>query len=65
MNRKEIHFVVERNGTITSTIKGVKGRACSDIAEAIKSLGSVLKQGRTEEYFSHAQSQTKVQIKPE
>ena len=51
MNRKEIHFVIDRAGNIQSTIKGVKGSACGSISRQIMELGQVIKQKRTNEYF--------------
>lgn len=51
MKRKEIHFVIDREGNIHSTIKGVKGSGCSLIAEEFKSLGQVVGQEQTNEFF--------------
>jgi len=51
MRRKEIEFTIDGNGDILSIIKGMKGSACSSIAEAIKSLGHVEEESRTNEYF--------------
>jgi hypothetical protein len=51
MDRKEIHFVIDREGTIQSTINGVKGSACSSIAAEIEKLGHVVKQERTKAYY--------------
>ena len=43
MKREEIHFVIDREGNIQSTIQGVKGSACRNIAQAIEKLGQVRK----------------------
>ena len=51
MKRKEIHFVIDRAGNIQSTIKGIKGSACSLIAEKFKDLGQVIEKQQTNEYF--------------
>jgi hypothetical protein len=52
MKRREIHFVIDRDGNIHSTINGVIGSSCSVIAEEFKSLGRVLKQEQTNEFFA-------------
>jgi len=51
VDRKEIHFVVDRDGTIQSTITGVKGSACSSIAAEIEKLGRVVRQERTQAFY--------------
>ena len=51
MQRKEIHFIIDSEGNIGSTIKGVKGASCAGVADAIKNLGKVLQEKRTDEYF--------------
>ena len=45
MNRKEIHFVIDREGNIQSPVNGIKGTACGTIAEAIEKLGRVVMLG--------------------
>ena len=51
MNRKEIHFVIERDGSITSTVKGIKGSRCQTVAAKFNTLGQVTKQNPTNEYY--------------
>jgi hypothetical protein len=51
MNRSEIHFVIDRDGNIQSTIKGIKGSGCGTIAAEIEKLGRVAKQERTKAYY--------------
>jgi hypothetical protein len=51
MERKEIHFVIDREGTIQSTIEGIKGSACGSLAAEIEKLGQVVKQARTKAYY--------------
>ena len=58
MGKKEIHFTIHKDGSIQSTIKGVKGDACVDIAESIKSLGRCLEEKRTPEYYENKQNLT-------
>ena len=55
MERKEIHFVIDREGTIQSTIKGVKGSACGGIAAEIEKLGQVVKRERTKAYYERGE----------
>ena len=56
MNRKEIHFVIDQEGNIQSTIKGLKGPTCSAITEAFRDLGQVIEQQQTNEYFESGTS---------
>ena len=58
MERKEIHFVIDREGTIQSTINGVKGSACSSIAAEIEKLGRVIKQKRTKAFYERCEGET-------
>ncbi len=58
MNRNEIHFVIDREGNIQSTIKGVKGSSCSSIEEKIEKLGRVVKQERTKEFYERCEGQS-------
>ena len=51
MQRKEIHFLIDSEGNIASTIKGIKGGSCADVADEIKRIGKVLQEKRTDEYF--------------
>jgi len=51
MQRREIHFVIDREGNIHSTVKGVKGSGCSLVAEEFKSLGQVVGQEQTNEFY--------------
>ena len=51
MQRKEIYFIIDNEGNIASTIKGIKGASCADVADEIKNLGEVLQEDRTDEYF--------------
>ena len=56
MNRKEIHFEIDRNGNIKSTIKGIKGSTCSTIAAEFKHLGQVTEQEPTNEFYESGSS---------
>jgi len=51
MKRREIHFVIDRDGNIQTTIKGIKGSGCSVVAEEFKSLGQVMEQKQTNEFY--------------
>ena len=56
MNRKEIHFEIDSNGNIKSTIRGIKGSTCSTIAEEFESLGRVEAQNHTNEFYESSPS---------
>jgi len=56
MNRKEIHFVIDREGNIQSSIKGIKGSTCSAIAEEFSDLGQVIEQQQTNEFYESGNS---------
>ena len=60
MQRKEISFIIDSEGNIASTIKGIKGASCAEVADEIKSLGEVLQQKRTDEFFVTDKSTTVV-----
>ncbi len=51
MKKKEIHFIIDTSGQITSTVKGIKGSSCSSVTDAFKTLGEVVSKERTSEYF--------------
>jgi hypothetical protein len=51
MNRREIHFEIDRDGNITSTIQGIKGSLCETVATEFKSLGKVTEQNPTNEFY--------------
>ena len=68
MKRKEIVFTINKNGEIASTVRGTKGPSCRSIAEAFKSLGKVISETRTNEYFENQKICTLVETttgKPE
>jgi len=48
----EIHIIVDKEGNIDFTIKGIKGQKCEDIEKAISQiLGKTIKSERTSEYY--------------
>ena len=51
MKRMEIHFIIDGQGNIQTTVKGVKGNGCKAIAEEIKKLGHAVGESPTGEYF--------------
>ena len=56
MHREEIHFTIDREGNVQSTIKGIKGSACSSLAAEFEDLGQVIGQQPTSEFFETANS---------
>ena len=52
MKRKEITFVIRKDGTVDATIQGIKGAACLDVAEIIKQgIGELTLEKKTPEYY--------------
>lgn len=51
MQRMEIHFIIDGQGNIQSTVKGVKGNGCKALAEEIKELGHAVDESPTGEFF--------------
>lgn len=51
MRKKEIEFIVDAQGRIRSTVRGVKGSACAGIAEQLRDLGDFVGEERTGEYY--------------
>jgi hypothetical protein len=60
MNRTEIHFVIDRDGNIESTIKGMKGSGCSTVAAEIENLGRVVKHERTKAFYERCEQESNV-----
>jgi Protein of unknown function (DUF2997) len=58
MQRKEIHFVIDRDGNIQSTIKGIKGSGCGTLAAEIEKLGQVVRQEKTQEFHEKCSGQS-------
>ena len=57
MKRIEIEFFINRQGSITSTIKGVKGPDCVKIGRALENgLGRVIEKSKTAAYFDRHES---------
>jgi hypothetical protein len=61
MNRKEIHFIIDREGNVQSTIKGIKGSACSLLAAEFEELGQVIGQQPTGDFYETVNS-TKIRL---
>lgn len=51
MQRMEIHFIIDRHGSIQSVVKGVKGKSCQALTEEIKKLGRTVSESPTGEFF--------------
>jgi hypothetical protein len=58
MHRSEIHFVIDRDGNIQSTIKGIKGSGCGTIAAEIEKLGRAAWQEKTPEFHERCSGQS-------
>jgi len=51
MNRKEIHFEISPEGEIQFTVKGIRGKGCEAVAQALNELGEVTGEEKTSEYY--------------
>ena len=51
MNYQEIHFIIDSKGQITTTVKGVEGKACVPLAAEWETLGTVLSRQRTGDFY--------------
>jgi len=51
MERREIEFIISRDGEIKMDIKGMQGNGCRNVAEAVKQIGQVLDEKRKPEFF--------------
>lgn len=51
MQRMEIHFIIDRHGSIQSVVKGVKGSGCKALMEEIKKLGHTVNESPTGEFW--------------
>ena len=66
MKRKEIVFIIDKNGGIASTVKGIKGTGCSNIVKSLKNdLGEVISEKRTAEYYQINEAASVIQTKIE
>jgi hypothetical protein len=51
MPKHTINIVIGEDGKIQSTIKGVAGPACKDIAKFLNNLGTLEEDKTTEDYY--------------
>ena len=51
MNRQEIHFEISRNGEIQFTVKGIQGKGCEALAQALHELGEVTREEKTSDFY--------------
>lgn len=56
MQRTELHFIIDSQGTIQSVVKGVKGSGCRVLIEEIKKLGQTVHESSTGEFFEKEQA---------
>ncbi len=61
MKKTTIEFIVGKNGSITSTVKEIKGPGCAKISESLKQgLGKVTDTRKTSEYYETAETSVRV-----
>jgi hypothetical protein len=53
----------EKTGEISAKLKGVKGKACSDIMRFLDDAGLVLIDAPTEEYYAQEEERLRVAVK--
>ena len=61
MDRKEIHFEIGRDGGVSFTVKGVKGKGCEKVSDALKGLGQTETSRPTPEYYDEAKTRLHVE----
>lgn len=49
-----IEVIIDEEGGITSTVKGVKGKSCAEVDQFITDLGNVKGSKKTKEYYQNA-----------
>lgn len=51
ITKKEVEFIIQPDGNVEFTVKGVKGRQCLPIAELFKVLGKLESEKATAEFY--------------
>ena len=51
VSKQEIELTIKPDGTVEFTVKGVKGRACEDVAQLFGELGQTMREENTAEYY--------------
>ncbi len=59
-NTPTIDIVISEDGQITGTVHGVTGPSCSDISKWLDSLGEVVEDKHTPDYYQTNQQTVKV-----
>ena len=49
--KQQVEFTIRPNGEVEFTVKGTKGRKCTDVARLFEGLGEVEKEQNTGEYY--------------
>ena len=63
MNHRELVFTIDGSGSIHMIANGIDGPACREIVEDFETLGQVVSETRTAEYYtaqSHAQIRQRI-----
>lgn len=51
----QIEILIAKDGTITSTVKGIAGPSCAGIADWLANLGQITDTAHTEDYYKDDQ----------
>ena len=52
MNKKEIEITIDKNGEVTLSVKGAKGKTCLDLTKFLEDgLGEVHERKHTAEFY--------------
>lgn len=61
---KEIVFTITRDGLLEYAIKGYKGGACEDLSKLFESMGALIEEKKTYEYYEKDEDVTqKIRLK--
>ena len=62
MSKQEVEFTIKPDGAVEFTVKGVKGRACEDVAKLFGELGKTVRDENTAEYYER-EGQTSIRTR--
>ncbi len=51
MQSTELEFIIDTDGNVQTTVRGVKGPGCSEIVEKLNDLGTVTRQEKTGDFY--------------
>ncbi len=51
MQSTELEFIIDTQGNVQTTVRGVKGPGCSEIVERLSDLGTVTRREKTGDFY--------------